>query len=679
MREAGVSLRHARRLLLVVARAGQGRVRLRLARRRHGPAPRRTTSPSTWPPPPPPPPRGSPPPTRRSLPVDRDGHTLWPGSRQAWCPSSRGLPRPRPRPHHPARPALPRPPGAGPVARLERVRLPQRPLLLRHLRGRLPRSGCAQRYDDARPPQRRVGHRLLEPALHRLGAGPAPAAHDDVRQPHPRARLPRASSPTPLLDFYRAEKAVLTDLSPGVPVTTNFMTLAHFDHLDYHQWAPEQDVVSTDHYVVDVLEHPRAELAFSGDLTRGLAGGRALAAHGALDQRGQLAAGQPGQGPGRDRARQPRPRRPGRRHHRLLPVAPVPRRVREVPLRAGARTPARDSARFREVCRARRHRRPARARSSGSRVEADVAILWDYQAASGPRRARRCRPAQLDYPHRRRTRSTACCATAASRPTSCTPAADLDGIPGRRRPHPLSRDRRPRRGRRRRGRAPARRSSSPSSPASATEHDHVRLGGYPGAFRDAARRAGRRSSSPCGSARPSPWASGGAGSAVERGRSPPVDAEVLDRYAAGPLAGPPRRHPRATAGDGAAWYLGTLPDDAALGGVARPRPVRARRRRRPRPPCRPASRPSGGAAPPAPGCSCSTTPTSRRRWRPPATTWWRGPGRGQRARSGRRGSPSSGRADQCSPANAAPHPDDRQPSSARCASPTSSSSSASPT
>jgi len=77
-----------------------------------------------------------------------------------------------------------------------------------------------------------------------------------------------------LLDFYRAEKAVLNEHSPGVPVTTNFMTLTHFRHLDYHQWAPEQDVISTDHYVVNRLEHPRAELSFSGDLTRGLASGR---------------------------------------------------------------------------------------------------------------------------------------------------------------------------------------------------------------------------------------------------------------------------------------------------------------------------------------------------------------------------------------------------------------------
>ena len=206
------------------------------------------------------------------LPVDHDGRTLWPGSRQALVPELPGLPRLRPRPDHPARAALPRPPGAGDVARLERVRLPQHARATATPAPRGSGSGCAA-LRGPRPPQRRVGHGLLEPALHRLGAGPAAAA-DHRPSPTRRTSLDykRFQSDT-LLDFHRSEKAILNDLSPGVPVTTNFMTLAHFEHLDYHQWAADQDVVSTDHYVVSSLEHPGAELAFSGDLTRGLAGG----------------------------------------------------------------------------------------------------------------------------------------------------------------------------------------------------------------------------------------------------------------------------------------------------------------------------------------------------------------------------------------------------------------------
>ena len=52
---------------------------------------------------------------------------------------------------------------------------------------------------------------------------------------------------------------ILADLSPGVPVTTNFMSMTGFRHLDYHQWAPHQDIVSTDHYLVNTLGHPGPE------------------------------------------------------------------------------------------------------------------------------------------------------------------------------------------------------------------------------------------------------------------------------------------------------------------------------------------------------------------------------------------------------------------------------------
>ncbi len=104
---------------------------------------------------------------------------------------------------------------------------------------------------------------------------------------------PTFPNPTQSLDFWRfgsdtllgqyvAERDVLHALSPGVPVTTNFMTNDHFRLLDYSRWAPEVDVVSTDHYVVhqplgaltEARYDPRGELAFTADLTRGLSGGR---------------------------------------------------------------------------------------------------------------------------------------------------------------------------------------------------------------------------------------------------------------------------------------------------------------------------------------------------------------------------------------------------------------------
>ena len=184
----GRQLRHPRRLLVVLARALQGRVHLRVARRDHGPAAR---------------------PRHRRRPRHRDGHAAaladlglpgdparrprrpHPVARQppGLVPVVAALPRAGAGPHRPSRRAVPRPPGPGDVARLERVRVPQPALLLRHLRRRLPPLARAPIHHPRRA-QRRLGHRLLEPALHVLGRRPPAAAHDDVQQPHPRARLP---------------------------------------------------------------------------------------------------------------------------------------------------------------------------------------------------------------------------------------------------------------------------------------------------------------------------------------------------------------------------------------------------------------------------------------------------------------------------------------------------------
>ena len=75
-----------------------------------------------------------------------------------------------------------------------------------------------------------------------------------------------------LLDLYRAEEAVLREHS-AVPVTTNFMVTAHIRNQDYWAWAPHVDLIANDHYLDHRLDAPSAELAFSADLTRGLAGG----------------------------------------------------------------------------------------------------------------------------------------------------------------------------------------------------------------------------------------------------------------------------------------------------------------------------------------------------------------------------------------------------------------------
>lgn len=75
-----------------------------------------------------------------------------------------------------------------------------------------------------------------------------------------------------LLAHYRAEAEVIRPLSDR-PITTNFMVAAHIENMDYWSWADDMDVVAEDHYLDHRLGDPTAELAFSADLTRGLAAG----------------------------------------------------------------------------------------------------------------------------------------------------------------------------------------------------------------------------------------------------------------------------------------------------------------------------------------------------------------------------------------------------------------------
>jgi len=91
--------------------------------------------------------------------------------------------------------------------------------------------------------------------------------------------------------------------------------------------------------------------------------------------------------------------------------------------------------------------------------------------------------------------------------------------------------------------------------------DHVRLGGYPGAFRDL---LGVRVEEffPLRVAETVALSGGGTGREWSEDARV-VDAEVVTTYVDGPLTGRPAVTRRALGG-GVAWYLGTLPDDASL-------------------------------------------------------------------------------------------------------------------
>jgi len=76
-----------------------------------------------------------------------------------------------------------------------------------------------------------------------------------------------------LMDYYRDLVAVLRDVTPHVPCTTNLMASSATKAMDYFAWAKDLDVIANDHYLVAADPERHVELAFSADLTRGIAGG----------------------------------------------------------------------------------------------------------------------------------------------------------------------------------------------------------------------------------------------------------------------------------------------------------------------------------------------------------------------------------------------------------------------
>ncbi|MFC4110303.1 beta-galactosidase [Micromonospora zhanjiangensis] len=205
------------------------------------------------------------------LPVDREGRTLWPGGRQHWRPTS-----PIFREH---------------ALRLVRAlagRYGDHPALAAwHVNNEL---GCHNAYDysdDAAAAFRRwlrARYGTVE-ALNTAWATTFWAqGYGDWAEILPPRLAASYPNPTQQLDFkrfssdalkdhLRAERAVLRELTPDVPVTTNFMVMGETNGMHYADWAAEVDFVANDHYLVP---GPQAldELSFSANLTGNIAGGR---------------------------------------------------------------------------------------------------------------------------------------------------------------------------------------------------------------------------------------------------------------------------------------------------------------------------------------------------------------------------------------------------------------------
>ncbi|MGL5824933.1 MAG: beta-galactosidase [Nocardioides sp.] len=206
------------------------------------------------------------------LPVTAEGTRLWPGARQGFCPSS-----PRYREHALA------------LCRAMARRYGTHPaVVMWHVSNEL---GChnALCYCDVSADafRRWLRHRYgeIEQLNHAWGTAFWSQRYADFAEILPPRAAPNFPNPTQQLDFHRfssdellahfvAERDILHDLSPGVPVTTNLMVMSHCKNMDYHAWSAEMDIVSNDHYLVAADPEGYRELAFASDLVRGVAGGQ---------------------------------------------------------------------------------------------------------------------------------------------------------------------------------------------------------------------------------------------------------------------------------------------------------------------------------------------------------------------------------------------------------------------
>jgi beta-galactosidase len=205
-----------------------------------------------------------------SLPVDRDGRRLSYGSRQAFCPTSPE--------YRDAALAL--------VERLAARYHDHPALALWHIHNEYGCHNLTCYCDRSAEAFRRwlTGRYGDLDALNEAwGTSFWSQRYTDWEQVLPPRATPTFGNPTQELDFRRfssdallelcvAERDVLRRVSPGTPATTNFMT-GMFTGLDYWRWAPELDLVSTDHYLTAADPDAHVGLAFAADLARSLAGG----------------------------------------------------------------------------------------------------------------------------------------------------------------------------------------------------------------------------------------------------------------------------------------------------------------------------------------------------------------------------------------------------------------------
>ncbi len=179
-------------------------------------------------------------------------------------------------------------------------------------------------------------------------------------------------------EHYALQRDILRELTPHLPVTTNFAGTVNCKSTDLWQWARELDVVANDHYLRAEQPDNHIDLAMSADLARSVAGGAPwmLMEHsaGAVNWQPRNLAKRPGE----------------MRRNSLAHVARGSDSVLFFQWRAsrfGAEKfhsglvphAGTDSGQWREVVRLGADlRRLAGVR--GSRVRAEVALVWDWES-----------------------------------------------------------------------------------------------------------------------------------------------------------------------------------------------------------------------------------------------------------------------------------------------------------
>jgi beta-galactosidase len=204
-----------------------------------------------------------------SLPVTKEGTTLWPGSRQQYCPNSTAY-----------RDAASR------LVEHMADRYGQREALaMWHINNEygchVPACYCDASAEAFRAwLQERYGP--IEKLNEAWNTSFWSQAYSEWTEINPPRATPTFMNPGHELDFMRfsndallecfeIERSILKRMTPDVPVTTNFMSF--FKPCDYWRWASREDVVSNDSYPDPSAPETPAAAAMGCDLMRSLAGG----------------------------------------------------------------------------------------------------------------------------------------------------------------------------------------------------------------------------------------------------------------------------------------------------------------------------------------------------------------------------------------------------------------------